>query len=545
MGLVNAGLSQFVKRVSDDSMTGGLSSMDLLRFLIRDMRDARLDGRDLDGALTLGSCSRECRLSSQTLRSELSVSMAQFLASLQNGSSIAQSAVGDFLTRVAMRHGDLFPDDGGQDTYDVPPTEPPDTTPPVIAVTESKAEDEAGLTASVTLSGTGYANFSGTVRDEPLKPGVTASFSRYASHYGPSDSGIPKWRFQVTDDRTAAKDIHAEARLVRSSDGGVLVPWKDVAFLDGAGYNHEVVVSSDLHPDIALLSDTYRLDVRATDQSGNASTTSVTWQQTILTPPVRQRAGSPCDAGFDGGCAAHYSLQGSLDAAVAITGAGLPTGWLQMGHLFIDNPNPVPVRVSIAASASITWSRGRKGWVNCYNNAWSFTSGCHPNQLNDGTCYNPPTEGVEDIIGGATIPSVPTGVHAYMGSSEVGLCAGCDVNEREIPASSTVEVWIQSAPYTFLWAPYAPTRLSNPNLPSTAIGSPAEQWIKWFTGGELYCQTWWYLTRLAVTPTVYTTLTSRPADSRTTLAPAAGTDTANFTAGASSWSTSAPGEPAF
>ena len=106
------------------------------------------------------------------------------------------------------------------------------------------------------------------------------------------------------------------------------------------------------------------------------------WQQTILTPPIRQRVAPACNAASDGQCPPHYSLSGNLDAAVPITGAGLPGESLHIGHLYIDNPNPVPVRVNVIADGSVLWQRGRIGAINpFYTGSVPFTAGCMPAQL--------------------------------------------------------------------------------------------------------------------------------------------------------------------
>jgi hypothetical protein len=240
-------------------------------------------------------------------------------------------------------------------------------------------------------------------------------------------------------------------------------------------------------------------------------------------------------------------LSGNLDAAVPITGGSLPNQRLRIGHLYLDNPNPVAVRVNLLASASALFSRGRKAWVYAYGSSVPFTPGCKPTQLPDGSCYGPPTNGVEEVLTDQSLSSIPTVFQVFLTGTEIGPCSGCAATERELPPGSTVEVWIETSPYLFVWPPYPLGRLTNPNLPATAIGSAAEEWVKWFPNGagQVFPQTWWYLTRLAVTPSVVTTLQSRPADSRATLGPASGTNTSSFAPTPSVWITAAPGEASF
>jgi len=666
-----SGLSQLVARMATASGTGGLSSVDLLRVLSRDAADGLFDGRGVDGSLTLGTCKDECRISSQTLRSNFADSMALFLAGASNRSTISAAAVNDFLVRVATRRSDLFPDDG-MDSYDV--------TAPVISVVASTVVDqtmgevtvplvagatavfgrysddyrpdsmgiprwrfqvtddrsaEAGVSVQARLVrvddmaklspwfavpeivGSGYnrevavssalhpaiASDSGTYQLEvratdekgnvsptttvgwqqtilpPPKPGIvivdntaideaplvasatdagpvfsgtpgvvtlgsgsTASFARYASHYGPSDSGIPKWHFLATG---RAQPITVRARLVRSSDSAVLVPWFGVPSVSGSGYDREIVVSSALHPDLATLSGGYQLELEATDGTGTTSAITVaSWQQTILTPPIRQRSAPACDPGSDGQCPAHYSLQGNLDAAVLINGIGLPGGSVRIGHVYVDNPNPVAVRVSIASTASLSWSRGRKNWSALINQV-PFTSGCQPAQTLNGTCYPFKTQGVEDVVTGQGVKSIAARVQVLIGGADPGPCSGCGANEREIPPATTADVWVVMNPYTFIWPDYPLGKLTNPNLPATAIGGTAETWVNWAGTIPLFFQAWWYLTRVAVTPSVRTTLQSRPADSRASLTAAIGTNTTSFVNTPSVWNTWAPGQSSF
>lgn len=672
--LEGAGFSQLVTRMATESATSGISAVDLLRALDRDAGDGLFDGRGPDGALTLGTCKVECRLSSQTLRSHLADSMGLFLGSAQNHSTIDAKAVNDFLVRIATRRSDLFPDDG-MDNYDV--------TPPTIDVVESSVIDEGAGGASV-----------------PLTTGTTAMFSRFVDDYGPSSPGIPRWRFLVADDRTADDQIAFEARLVRTmdmaelvpwflvpvtvasgfnrevvvssaldadvatqsggyqlelrardakqnqspvttvrwqqtvlpaaapavsivdnsatdespiaasvddaglpaysgvpavvtlsgttmpvfarysshygaSDSGIprwhflatsnhppvsvqarlirttdqieLLPWFDVPEATGSGYNREIVVSSGLHQDIANLSGTYQLEVKATDSNGVVSAVSVAaWQQTVLAPPIRQRAAPTCNVGNDGQCPGHYSLQGSLDADVPINGAALPGGVLRIGHLYIDNPNPVPVRVNVGASASLAWNRGRRNWINPIVNQVPYTAGCKPAQNLDGSCYAFTAPNVEDVASAQTVSSPTIGVQVLMGGVDLGACGGCGISEREFPPGVTADVWIVTTPYSFLWSGYPLSKLTNPNLPATAIGSQAETWFTWVQNAfPLFHQTWWYLTRLSVVPTVTTSLQSRPPDSRAKLVPAIGTNTASFAATPSIWNTHAPSEGSF
>jgi hypothetical protein len=71
--------------------------------------------------------------------------------------------------------------------------------------------------------------------------------------------------------------------------------------------------------------------------------------------------------------------------------------------------------------------------------------------------------------------------------------------------------------------------------------------VKWFTNGagQIFPQTYWYLTRVEVSPSVSSTIESRPADARAVLGPATGTNTSAFAVPPSTWNTSAAGEASF
>jgi len=238
--------------------------------------------------------------------------------------------------------------------------------------------------------------------------------------------------------------------------------------------------------------------------------------------------------------------EGNLDAAVPINGIGLPGGLLRVGHVYVDNPNSVAVRVSIVPTTSLAWSRGRRNWINPIVNPVAYTAGCQPAQTLDGACYPFRTPKVEDVALDHGLHSLSARVRVLIDGTDPGPCSGCATNERELAPGVTADVWLLIGPYVFLWSDYALGRLTNPNVPVTAIGSAAETYITWVSPTfALFSQAWWYLTRIAVTPSVRTTLRSRPADSRATLAPALGTDTASFTTTPSLWSTSAPGEGSF
>ena len=521
LGLELAGLSTLSYRIATDSHTGGISTIDLFRLLDVDATDGVFDGKGPSGSLSLGICLSLCYLSGTTLRTNFADSMGMFLSSKANMSTLAAGTINDFLVRVATRHSALFPADAAP-TYDV--------TPPIIVVIENFAVDESNLTASISGPPPGTITYAPPASGNPAfvslsgnSANVIPSFSRYASHYGPSDPGIPTWRFRVTDDHTTEDKVDVQVRLVDDVSNTELVPWFSSAYLPGASgsmptdYNHQVVISSALSPKLALYSGIYRLELKATDEKGNTSPVSIVkWKQTVIVPPVRQRAGDWCDS-KDGQCLTHYDLSGPLNADIAITGVGIPTGALRIAHLQIDNPSSIPLRVAVTAGLpSALFSRGRKGSVNPYNNPWSTIptyNGCQPGyELLDGSCYLPPQGGVEDVVEDVSIPFLQTAIQM---TTLEGHLLGCDGNncardQYDIPPASTIDVWVTTPPLGFFWPKQYPlARLNGQVGPPAAIGGACEKWVEFHepVGSSeympvIYPQSYWWLTRLSFRPSL-------------------------------------------
>src|SRR5262249_15529217 len=154
----------------------------------------------------------------------------------------------------------------------------------------------------------GFPVFTGLPKTVTLVDGQIPSFTRYASHYGPHDDGIPAWHFRVTDDRSNDSMLRVDARLLTAGNPATeVVPFQPVPIVSGAGFNREIVISSAYYPDIANWSGQFQLEIRATDESLNISHATVSWQQTILPAPIRQRTAPGCDELSDLQCPAHYS----------------------------------------------------------------------------------------------------------------------------------------------------------------------------------------------------------------------------------------------
>src|SRR5262249_21983356 len=135
----------------------------------------------------------------------------------------------------------------------------------------------------------------------------------------------------------------------------------------GSGYNRGLAISSALHPDVAIVGGSYTLEYRAADALGNATPVDcvhaigcVTWTQTILPPPVRQRQGDAdvcADAAIPTG---HVLGPGGPSPSLNNTASANLNGPddRKIAEGYIDNPGPMPVQVVISASAPSYVRRG-------------------------------------------------------------------------------------------------------------------------------------------------------------------------------------------
>lgn len=427
---------------------------------------------------------------------------------------------------------------------------------PVLGVVATTALDYGPVTAHIVGAAPGSVQFSGSPASFTLDGTSTPAFARWASSYGPSDLGVPIWHFLVSEPQvTDASTIAVTATLTRDNDGAVLLSNFAVPYVAGGGYTQQIVISNALHPDIGLVSGTYHLDLVATDSAGVASAVlTVRWTQTVMMPPLQLRAGPACDVNTDASCPARYSLQGSLGAEVPITGGTV--GKLHVASAYLDNPNPIPLRVRFNIGAAVYWSEGRAPYVMPLVPAFGYTANCQPSALADGTCYTIPTNNAEAVLIQQT-SSITTSVLTLLDGQPFLACNDCGPDERIVPASSTLTVWAVSQPYTFMWPsgyPLGTIGNSNPNLPATAVGGPCEKFVDYVeapspslpNGQVLYCQTWWYLTRLAATPNAILGIESRLNDAALAFGPAAGSSSNSFFSMTPSlWNTAVSGGATF
>jgi hypothetical protein len=334
-----------------------------------------------------------------------------------------------------------------------------DATPPTIAVVPSTFVDDSNRAALVDGSGAGAVTFdSNGGATITLTSGPVATFQKYPARYLGSSEQLPEWHFSVSDNHSQGAQVQFESRISRTSATGqtaLLKDWSALGDATGSGYNRAQRISADVHADIRILSGTYTLDFRATDELGNRTPVgTVQWIQEILPPPLRQRAAlddSPCDPRIPSGhslsatgpCAAlHYT------ASVNLTGAA---GTLRIAKGYIDNPNAEPVQIILQPSAPSFMRRGllfKNVKVDDYSPVKKVceATGTEP-QLVNGTCFTPTTDSAEYGTTDVFDRDLASGVE-ITDAAFIGLYEQASV--YEIPANSTATVWVISQSWAFL-----------------------------------------------------------------------------------------------
>jgi hypothetical protein len=554
-GVLLAGLSSLTARFATTSQLSpqGLSSLALVAAVRDDLSDAVLDGAGAHGAALLGTCGTACDLGPSTLRGDLRDAASAFLVSPANTSGITAADAAALLGRVAGRTSDLWPA----------------LTVPTVAVVSSSFVDDDGVTATVDGPGVGTASYVGQGKTVTLGAGTPASFVKFASRYAADAPNLPEWHFAVAGGRG---DVTLRARLSRQNAEGktvLLADWFPVPVVTpvaGAGFNRALVINSALHADVALVGGLYTLEFRAADALGNTTAVDcahgvgcVTWTQTILPPPLRQRAGAESDPcaeatiptghvlGTGGPCpvfdnTASVNLNGPADRRIA-EGA-------------IDNPNPVPVQVVISATAPATIRRGLQFMNLRVGPPDARVTDCDETGVApatpDGGCYHPrpgtDEYGTDDVLDRDLVTRV-----VVTGATLVGVDAsGREV--YELPPVSTATVWLESTPWRFLMSA-RPADYAAVGPAEFVTGVVGKDWLQCthtarapYGSGRLYCteqvlmREFTELTRVTVQPQSSVTLTARPSGSaEASWATATGTNVAAFGYTDFPWDTKASG----
>jgi hypothetical protein len=451
-----------------------------------------------------------------------------------------------------------------------------DAAPPIVQIVPTSLEDEAAWSVVISPDQPGTVTYK--------KPSITtivildtasAKFTKFATTYGPRSANLPEAHFSVSDNQTPSDAIVFEVGLLRrnflTNTWDTLLPESSlVGHVNGTDHNRSVVLSSAYHPDLALQSGLYRLVVRARDAYGNVSPPeTLTWQQSLRTPPLRQRQAGPCPS-TSPQCPSYYGLASyQNNTADLIYGGGELEPWgnkVAVAEGYIDNPNDIPVRVNLGAISTRSWT-----WATRYYPyvAQTYTRDEGVREYPDWSC------GFKDVTPDGKCYTFTPRNDSFFGSGNfVGLapsvsisgttlasCSGCQSTEYEIPPKTTARVRYLAHPYTpievaFLSQTLDPARdYATPAL--TAVDSGFD-WLRClktegggFAGGATFCTRWvryreyLTLTTASLTPDIRVSLQARPASPAATLGQAEGVGVKDFVYTAAPWTTTEDTAPLF
>lgn len=554
-GVLLAGLSELATEMATGSglSAAGLGSLALVAAVQDDLADGVLDGKGSSGPIVLGSCPGVCALGPATLRGDLRDAAEAFLASSANASGIAAADATAFLGRIATRASDLWPA----------------FSKPVVTLVASTFEDDSGVTAEVVGERAGVLRYSGSGQPITFAPGISPSFEKFVTRYDENSPNLPELHFVVGENEAGSDTTLLAARLLREQDGGdvlVVTDWSPVPVAQGNGYNRALILSSALASDLAFVGGTYHLEFRATDAARNQSPVDcahgigcVTWTQTLLPPPLRQRAGTDGDACADAAIPTGHTLGGSgpCPALVHTASANLlgPEN-RKIGEGLIDNPNSMPVTVAIEASAPTVIRRGLRFLNVAMGSAPSVVRSCDRTGLSpvtpSGRCALVQADTAEyetdEILDRDLLSTIVV---------EGAVTLGADTEGRpivQLAPYSTATVWLESSPWTFLMSS-SPTDFATFGSIGSVTGFVGGDWLRCTqtaTGGfgedgpyctaQVMMRELTELTRASVQPASSVTLLSRPTDSSDpSFAPATGTNVSGFSYAHFDWDTVADG----
>jgi hypothetical protein len=550
-GVLLAGLSALTAKMASDSQLSpaGLSSLALVAAVRDDLlADAVLDGMGVHGPLALGTCSTVCKLGPPSLRASLRDAATSFLASNANTSGIMPTDAAALLARVSSRTGDPWPA----------------RTAPTVTLVPGLFEDDDGVVARVDGPGFGAVEYLGHGRLIVLDTaGAPASFIKFASRYSAEADNLPVVRFQLTGDAGAAVRV----RLSRRSTDGAMVVLKDwvvVPAVAGDAFNRAVAIRSALHPDVARVSGAFTLEFRATDDLGNATPVDcaagvgcVRWTQTILPPPLRQRAAGDGDICTDAAIPTGHALGGGgpcpgLDNTASVN----LTADRKIANGSIDNPTSMPVQVMITATAPSSIRRGLRFENLQVADRTTLNRSCDDTGLApvtpDGACYDstPATSelGTDEVLDRDLVSAI-----TVTGATPVGTDpAGRPI--YEIAPRATATVWLVSSPWSFLMD-RTPADYGLTGPIQLVTGYAGNDWLRCVQTGfssdgdhyricthQVLMREFTQLTRATVQPRSSVTLTARPSGSdEATWMPATGTDVVGFRYTDFAWVTEASG----
>lgn len=554
-GLLLSALSGLTAELAIESQlsTAGMSSLELVAAVEGDLADpaAILDGIGRGGQLKVGTCPTLCSLGASTLRADLRDGAAIFLASPANKSGITTTDAAALLARLAARTGDL---------WSSPPL-------PTVSIVPSSFRDDNGVDVDVAGPAPGTVQYKTQGTVVMLAAGPPTSFVKFASRYMPDSGSLPEWH--VTDNHNGDTPVTLTARLSRENSQHARVLLKDwfaVPAVTATGYNRALVLSSAVHPDIALVDGTYRLEYLVTDGLGNASSVDcahgigcVEWSQLLRSPPVRQRPGGDGDKcsepaiptghvlGVGGPCPA-------IDNTASVNLTGPDNRKIAKGY--IDNPNSIPVQVTISATAPSSVRRGLRFENIQIGDPVNVDRSCDNRGIDPvtptGECHDVKSStteyGTDEILDRDLVSNIDVVGATARGTDAAGH------RVYEIPPHSTATVWLESSPWRFLM-PWQPTDYAAVGTIPFVTGYTGNAWrrcariaLEHYGDHELYCADqvlmteFTQLTRVTIHPRSSVTLTTRPAGANeATWGPATGTDVRDFEYTDFGWDTRASG----
>lgn len=430
-----------------------------------------------------------------------------------------------------------------------------DAAAPTVSFVNSPWPDEDTITASVSGAGVGTVTYVEATRTIDLtgtgRPTITKYASRCAPVADPTTNNLPVWRMLVSDDRSIPSTVVMKARLYRVRTifpfiGEPLTDWFVVPTLTNTNYNRQLVLSTAIHPDIALVSGTYAIDYETTDEVGNKTTGSFSWTSVLRPPPVRQNADAVCSSSAIS-CPSHYGLEnGKYKMAVALHGGDvLQTSAgdrLRLAHGHLDNPNDVAIRVTFVETATRSYKWTTEHFPALVGNytasaTTKWPGGCLgiADRRLTGACYTWDTQ-VDSAASSGT--DTTSAMVVYQGSTELTPCATCGVDEYEIPPKTTVQVYVEVKPFSYLALDF----LVDDGENATDYGTPAitgvDTTLEWVRctkkDASNACIAWnkyrnyHYLKSASTTYTASVGLFARPASDSETAVTGTGTNTTNY-----------------
>jgi hypothetical protein len=195
--------------------------------------------------------------------------------------------------------------------------------------------------------------------------------------------------------------------------------------------------------------------VRAKDGFGTQSPElSVSWDQTIRPPPLRQRTDVLlCSCDSDTSCSRHYALGQGLCPAATQHAAGVTKIAQKVGLAYVDNPNPVSVEFMFEGHLQMAGSRGKRWTSQMLSDPSDVTRGCDGTglapQLASGACYTPKDSGevIENLA--ASPADLVIASYDVAGATYVGVGPSGNPVYR-IPPQSTATVTVLSKPWRWI-----------------------------------------------------------------------------------------------